>query len=196
VEPAVLQLFPGAIRDVVVRVLPGDGEGAQGLQSTLGHIRATWEAAYPGEQFAYSFLDDRLQRLYAGEQTMQNLFVVFTALSILVGCLGLFGLAAFTAETRTKEIGIRKTLGASSGSVTLLLSREFVKWILLANVVAWPAAYYLMNRWLQNFAYRTTIGPEVFVLSLLLILTVSLGTIIVQTLKAALANPVDSLRYE
>jgi putative ABC transport system permease protein len=127
---------------------------------------------------------------------MQNIFVVFTALSILVGCLGLFGLAAFTAEVRTKEIGIRKTLGASSGSVTMLLTRDFIKWILLANVVAWPAAYYLMSRWLQNFAYRTTIGLEVFILSLAIILFVSLGTIIVQTLRAALANPVDSLRYE
>ena len=193
VEPAVMQLVPGQIRAVTVRVQPGDPEGTQ---SMLGFIRQTWESTFPGEQFEYSFLDGRLRQMYAGEQTMQNLFVVFMVLSILVGCLGLFGLADFTAEVRTKEIGIRKTLGASSGSVTMLLSREFVKWILLANVVAWPAAYYLMNRWLMNFAYRITIGLEVFILSLAIILSVSLGTIIVQTLRAALANPVDSLRYE
>jgi len=181
---------------VAVRILPDASNDLEARHGTLGFIQQKWESTFPGERFEYSFLGDRISAFYRGEQTMQNIFVVFTALSILVGCLGLFGLAAFTAETRTKEIGIRKTMGASSGSVILLLSRDFIKWILLANVVAWPAAYYLMNRWLRNFAYRTTIGLDVFVLSLVLILAVSLGTIIAQTLKAALANPVDSLRYE
>ncbi|MGB2908116.1 MAG: ABC transporter permease [Candidatus Aminicenantaceae bacterium] len=196
VQSAALMLAPDEIRVVAVRIRPSDYDDQEAVQNTLGFIKQKWESTFPGEQFEYSFLGDRINELYRGEQTMQNIFVVFTALSILVGCLGLFGLAAFTAETRTKEIGIRKTLGASSGSVTLLLSREFIKWILLANVVAWPAAYYLMNRWLMNFAYRINISLGVFLLSLLIILSVSLGTIIVQTLRAAIANPVDSLRYE
>ena len=190
VEPAVLQLFPDNINSVTVRILPGDPAHA------LGFIRQKWESTFPGEQFEYGFLGDRIEQLYAGEQRMQKIFVVFTSLSILVACLGLFGLAAFTAEVRTKEIGIRKTLGASSGSVTLLLSREFVKWILLANVVAWPVAYYLMNSWLANFAYRIRIGMEVFIVSVVILVLVSLVTIMVQTLRAALANPVDALRYE
>ena len=130
------------------------------------------------------------------EYKIQNIFVVFSFLSILVACLGLFGLAAYTAEVRTKEIGIRKTLGASMGSVTLLLSKEYIKWIIIANLIAWPAAYFVMNRWLQNFAYRTHIGWEIYVFSTLLLLIISLGTVLFQILKAALSNPVDSLRYE
>jgi putative ABC transport system permease protein len=190
VEPAAIMLFPDEIRTVSVRILPGD------LEHTLGFIRQKWESTFPGEQFEFGFLDNRIQKLYEREQSMRNIFVVFTSLSILVACLGLFGLATFMAEVRTKEIGIRKTLGASSGSVTFLLSREFIKWILLANVVAWPAAYYLMNRWLTNFAYRIKIGVGVFILSVIILVFVSLGTIVVQTLRAALANPVDALRYE
>jgi ABC-type lipoprotein release transport system permease subunit len=127
---------------------------------------------------------------------MLHLFLVLSMLSIFVACLGLFGLAAFTAEAKTKEIGIRKTLGASAGSVTFLFSKEFVKWILIADVIACPLALYMMNQWLQNFAYRIHIGGMIFVSTILITLLTALFSFISQALKAAWANPVDSLRYE
>jgi putative ABC transport system permease protein len=127
---------------------------------------------------------------------MQNLFVVFSLLSILVACLGLYGLAAYTAEVKTKEIGIRKILGASTGRITFLLSKEFIKWILIANVLAWPVAWYFMNLWLQNFAYRIHIGWFVFLFTIFITLFIALSSFVFQVLKAAWANPADSLRYE
>ena len=127
---------------------------------------------------------------------MQSIFVVFSSLSILVACLGLFGLATFTAEVKTKEIGVRKVLGASASSVTWLLSKEFVKWIILANIVSWPLVWIMMNWWLQKFAYRTSIGWEIFLLAGFITLFMAVFTFIFQSLKAANANPTDSLRYE
>ena len=190
VEPLALVLYPDYINMVSVRIVPGD------IHETLKLIRQKWESAFPGEQFEYGFLDQRMDQLYEGERKMQNIFIVFTSLSILVACLGLFGLAAFTAEIRIKEIGIRKTLGASTMNVTYLLSKEFIKWILLANLVAWPSAWFLMNRWLQNFAYKTDIGWVVFFLSSFAALMIALLTFSFQTVKAAQANPVEALKYE
>jgi putative ABC transport system permease protein len=117
-------------------------------------------------------------------------------LAILVACLGLFGLASFSAEQRTKEIGIRKVLGASVSGIVLFFSREFTKWVLAANVIAWPVAYFVMNRWLQHFAYRTRIGFGIFILAALLTFVIAFITVSYQSIKAAVANPVDSLRYE
>ena len=125
-----------------------------------------------------------------------NIFKYFALLAILISCLGLFGLASFVAEQRTKEIGIRKALGASVSGIVLLLSKEFTKWVLLANIIAWPIAYYVMAKWLENFAYRMDIGLWVFVLSGTLAFIIAIITVIFQAVKAALANPVDSLRYE
>jgi putative ABC transport system permease protein len=120
----------------------------------------------------------------------------FSVLAILIACLGLFGLASFTVEKRTKEIGIRKALGASVFSIIVLLLKEFTKLILLANVIAWPIAYFTMNRWLQNYAYRIEIGLSAFVLAGLIVLVIALLTAGYQAIKAARANPVDALRYE
>ena len=127
---------------------------------------------------------------------MQKLFVIFSSLSVLVACLGLLGLVSFTSEIRTKEIGIRKVLGASTGRVIVLLSKEFIKWIILANIVAWPLAWFMMNKWLQNFAYRVNIGWIVFVLAALVTVFIAIFTFIFQTIKTASADPVVSLRYE
>lgn len=190
VEPIIILLNPAAISTISIRIQPGN------IERTLGFIRDKWQQTIPGEQFNFTFLDSRIQELYEKERKMQNLFTVFALLSILVAGLGLFGLSAYTAEVKTKEIGIRKTLGASNSSVTLLLSREFFKWILLANAIALPAAWYLMSKWLQDFAYRINIGFTVFVLSGLLIILLATLTFIFQVTKAARANPVDSLRYE
>ena len=190
VEPMALLLYPDYIRDISVRIKPGD------VGRTLNFIQQKWEGLFPGEQFEYSFLDSRINQLYESEKKMQDLCVIFSALSILVACLGLLGLVSFTAELRTKEIGIRKVLGASTGSVIVLLSKEFIKWILLANIVAWPLAWFMMNKWLQNFAYKTNIGWIVFVLAGFVTMAIAIFTFIFQTVRTAGAKPVYSLRYE
>ena len=125
-----------------------------------------------------------------------QIFGLFSLLAIFVACLGLFGLVAFMAERRTKEIGIRKTLGASIPDLTLLLSKEFIKLVIVANFVAWPIAYYAMNLWLQQYAYRIQPGLGIFIISGTLALIIALSTISYQAIKAARANPIDSLRYE
>jgi len=127
---------------------------------------------------------------------MMQMFGYFSLLAIIIGCLGLFGLASFTAEQRTKEIGIRKVLGASLSNILVLLSREFTKWVLVANIIAWPIAYFSMNRWLDNFVYQVNIGWTVFVLAAILTFVIALLTVSYQSIKSALANPADSLRYE
>ncbi len=190
VEPMALFLLPGYIRKISVRIMPGD------IGRTLNFIQQKWENLFPGEQFEYSFLDSRVSQLYESEKKMQDLFVIFSALSILVACLGLLGLVSFTAELKTKEIGIRKVLGASTGHVVVLLSIEFIKWIILANIVAWPLAWFMMNKWLQNFAYRTNIGWIVFLLAAFVAMAIAVFTFIFQTVRTASAKPVDSLRYE
>ncbi len=190
VEPMALLLDPGYIRAISVRIMPGN------FEETLSFIREKWKGAFPGEQFEFGFLDNRINQMYTNEKKMQRIFVIFSSLSILVSCLGLLGLVSFTTEVRTKEIGIRKALGASTGSVILLLSREFIKWIILANIVAWPLAWFMMKKWLQNFAYRTEIGWIVFVLAGFVITFIATFTFIFQTVKTAHADPVDSLRYE
>lgn len=190
VEPMAVILNPGNVRGISVRIAPGD------VRQPIVNIRETWETLFPDEEFEFNFLDFRLDQLYAREQRMQTIFFIFSALAVFVACLGLLGLAAFTAEVRIKEIGIRKTLGASTGNVTFLLSKEFIKWILIANIVAWPVAYFMMSRWLQDFAYRAKLGIENFVLSAVLALLVAILTFSSQAIKAALANPVNSLKYE
>ncbi|MCH7729549.1 MAG: FtsX-like permease family protein [Planctomycetes bacterium] len=130
------------------------------------------------------------------EKTRSQIVSYFAVLAVLVSCLGLFGLASFTAEQRTKEIGVRKVLGATVANVTSLLSKDFIKLVLLANLLAWPVAWYAMNKWLQDFAYRIEISWWVFGLAGGLALVIALLTVSTQAVRAALANPVESLRYE
>jgi putative ABC transport system permease protein len=150
----------------------------------------------PQNLFLYSFVDNELTRLYAGEIRMSDVFKVFSLLAIFISCLGLFGLSAYSAEIRTKEIGVRKVMGASIAQVVALLSKDFTRWVLLANLVAWPLAYFSMQNWLTNFAYRIQITALTFALSALLALAVALVTVSFQAVRAASANPIDSLRYE
>jgi putative ABC transport system permease protein len=168
----------------------------ENIQETIGFLRSTWrtfDSQYPLE---YVFLDDQYDALYRAEERLGKLFGYFTALAILIGCLGLFGLSAYSAEQRTKEIGIRKVLGATTPNVTILLVREFTKWVGLAILLAWPVGYYIMNTWLQNFAYRIRLGLDTFLLAALLALVIAIMTVTYQAVKAAVANPVDSLKYE
>ena len=141
-------------------------------------------------------LDEAYDNLYKSEIRLNIFFRLFTLIAIFISSLGLFGLASFMAERRTKEIGIRKVLGASVPSIVIFISRGFTKWVLLANIIAWPVAYYFMNKWLRNFAYRIDLSVWIFFLSGLAAFGVALLTVSYQSVKAAVANPVDSLRYE
>jgi putative ABC transport system permease protein len=166
------------------------------LSQSIEQIHEIWTGIEPARPFEYRFLDDVLHQQYENEQRLGNLFMGFTGLAILIACLGLFGLSSFITEQRTKEIGIRKVLGASVSSVVLMLSREFSRWVLLANILAWPVAYFVMHRWLLQFAYRIDIGLWMFFVSGITALLIALSTVWFQTMKAALGNPVVSLRYE
>lgn len=151
---------------------------------------------YPRDPFVYSFLDDDFDSLYRQEKQRGKVFLVFSVLAIFIACLGLFGLASFTAEQRTKEIGIRKVLGASVESIVRLLSKDFLKLVLLGNLLAWPMAYFMMQKWLGNFAYRVPINLDIFFIAGILALFIALATVSFQAVKAALANPADSIRTE
>ncbi len=170
-------------------------EGVQ-TEETLKQIEAAFKIHAPDYPYRYMFYNDAYNLQYVSEQQLGRLFNGFSLLSVLIACLGLFGLAAFLAEQKTKEIGIRKVLGASLPSIVLLTSKEFIKWVMVSFVFAWPIAYLLMNQWLKEFAYRISQGPLVFILSAGLTLLLALFTVSFQSLKAALANPIDSLRYE
>lgn len=166
------------------------------IQSTLSALTNTWKKLNPNEPFEYSFLDQDFQKNYQTDSMRASLVDYFTAIAIIISCLGLFGLATFTAEQRTKEIGIRKVLGASVYGVVGLLSKDFLKLILIAIVIASPLAWYAMNKWLQNFAYQTGIGWQVFALTTVVAFTIAFIAIGFQAVKAAVANPVKSLRTE
>ena len=179
-----------SLGNLVMRLKPGQ------IAAVIKTLKRKWTALLPGEPFEYAFLDESLNMLYESEMRIGSIFAIFAALAVFIGCLGLFGLASFSAAKRTKEIGIRKVLGAAIHEMALLLVRDYVLLVGLANLIAWPVAYYLMQRWLQNFAYRTSINVTVFVLSGLLGLAIALLTVGYQAIRAARANPVDSLRYE
>ena len=168
----------------------------ENISETIGYIKETWNRFVPHRPFEYSFLDEDYNGLYLNEEQTHKLFSIFAFLAILIACLGLFGLASFTTQRRTREVGIRKTLGASFTHIILILNQEFLKWVLIANLIAWPLAYYLMNRWLQGFAYRIDIALYTFVLASLLIFLVALLTVSCQSIRAATINPVDAIRYE
>ncbi len=166
------------------------------IQETISHVEASWEKAFPGNPFQYFFLDDFFNRQYNNEEKFGNIFGVFAILAIVVGGLGLFALSAFTAEQRTKEIGVRKVLGSSVSQILLLLIKSFVTLLLIANIIAWPITWFLMDGWLEKFAYRIDLNVLTFLLSGLVVLVFAIITISYQTLKAARVAPVRSLRYE
>jgi putative ABC transport system permease protein len=169
---------------------------AKNIPQTLAGLEQQWRELAPHRPFECFFLDEVFDKLYRKEQKLAQVFRYFSAIAIFVGCLGLFGLASFIAEQKTKEIGIRKVLGASVAGIVGLLSKDFAKLILLANVITWPGAYYAMNRWLQGFAYRIDLELVTFLIAGALALALALLTISFQAVKAALANPVEALRYE
>jgi len=169
---------------------------SEDLTQTLRQLEDRWKILLPDDPFEYHFLDQMHENLYRTEERFGAIIRIFTFLAILISCLGLFGLTSFMVEQRAKEISVRKVLGASVSGVVLLLSKEFTGWVLLANIFAWPVAYFIMNHWLQQFAYRLKIGLIVFLYAGTFALIVALITVSYQSLKAALSNPVESLRNE
>lgn len=189
VKPLVLNLTNNYTY-YVIRLDEGD------LSSQIDLVENTWKKFSPDWPFEFFFLDKNLEQSYNNDKRLGKLINYFTLLAIFIACMGLFGLVTFAAEKRSKEIGIRKVLGASVSSIIKLLSADFVKIVLTANIIAWPVAYYFMDKWLQSFAYRINIGWWVFVLAGGIALLIALATVSYQAIKAATINPVESLRYE
>ncbi|OGG45866.1 MAG: hypothetical protein A3F84_17065 [Candidatus Handelsmanbacteria bacterium RIFCSPLOWO2_12_FULL_64_10] len=190
ISPVAFIITPRWYSKLTVRVRSNN------ISDTVDFLKKKWQEFVPDHPFSFYFLDDRLDQLYRAEEQRGQMVGTFSTLAIFVACLGLFGLASFTVEQRTKEIGIRKVLGASVSSIVMLLSREFLLLVGVANLIAWPVAYCAMNRWLRDFAYRIELGPGAFVLGGVLALGIALLTVSAQAVKAATANPVDALRYE
>jgi putative ABC transport system permease protein len=168
----------------------------ENLQQTLALVESKYREFFPGNSFNYFFLDESFNAQYQADRQFGTVFGLFALLGVLLACLGLFGLASFTARQKTKEIGVRKVLGATVANVVSLLAGQFVKLVVLANLLAWPLAYVAMNNWLQGFAYRIDLGAGIFIAAGLSTLLIALLTVSTQAIKAALANPVEALRYE
>lgn len=190
IEPMIIGQNVSQFRALTLRIAPRD------IPATLGKIEQKWKEFDPHLPFNYYFLDEAFDGRYRAEQRLGAITLIFSLLAVFIACLGLFGMSAYAAEQRTKEIGIRKVFGATVAGIVGLLSRKVLVLVLLANVVAWPMAYYALDRWLQNFAYRIDFSLWHFLLAAAIALLVTLVTVSFQALKAALANPVKSLRYE
>nr|WKN35012.1 ABC transporter permease [Tunicatimonas sp. TK19036] len=189
-SPMVFRLNPAADNFYAIRVETAD------MQETLESIRQQWQASFPGNPFDYFFLDEFFNRQYQPDRLFGQVFTLFSGLAIFVACLGLFGLVSFTTVQRTKEIGVRKVLGASVNHIVSLLSQEFIRLIVLGSILAIPLAYWVIHRWLTTYPFRITVSWWFFLLSFVLVLLIAMITVSYQTTKAARANPVKSLRYE
>jgi putative ABC transport system permease protein len=192
VMPFMLMYAPNR-RDITTVIVATSTTNYKGL---LNQVETVWHKNLPEAPFEYTFLDDAVQKQYETEATLSSIINSFTLMAVLISCLGLFGLAAFSAEQRSKEIGVRKVLGASVVNVAGLLSKDFLKLVVIAFVIATPIAWWGMNKWLQAFAYRINISWWMFALAGLVAIIISLVTVSSQAIKAAIANPVKSLRAE
>ena len=190
IGPLAFIIRPSNFWNVAVRIRGED------IPKTLTFLEEKWGEFVPDRPFNFAFVDEQLDQIYQAEIRFGQITGVFSALAIFVASLGLFGLVSFTAEQRRKEIGVRKVLGASAWTVIVLLSKEFLKLVGVANLIAWPVAYLVMSDWLQDFAYRVTLGPTTFLLASILVLGIALATVSSQAIKAARENPVDALRVE
>jgi len=190
IEPLIITMIGGDLLFASVKIKTDD------TPTAINGIKNAWMKVNSDHVFEYSFLDEDYDSLYQAENRLVQIFGYFSALAIFIACLGLFGIASFTAEKRSKEIGIRKVLGASVLGINFLLSKEFLKLVLLANILSWPAAYFIMKRWLQNFAYNIDITVWMFIFAGLGAFVIALITVSFQTIKAANANPVDTIKYE
>ncbi len=190
VTPSVIHVYPQYVSTVAVKLRTTD------IKNTLAHINNVWNKFAPGYPLDYKFMDESYGAMYKAEGKLSELLWIFTIMAIVVGCMGLFGLAAFSAEQRTKELGIRKVLGANAFDIVGLLSKNFLLLVVIASVIAFPIAWWAMNNWLEDFPYRVNISWWVFGIAIIAALAIALLTVSFQAIKAALANPVKSLRTE
>jgi putative ABC transport system permease protein len=190
IEPLVLEYSP-KVRHYLIFSCMG-----KNVVDVMNYVEKTYKETVPGSLFNYTFISDELSRLYVLEIKLNNVFLAFALLSIFISCLGLFGLSVYSAELRVKEIGVRKVLGASASGIINIVSKEFIQWIIIANLLAFPAAYYFMNKWLSNFAYRVEIDYLTFIFGGLLSTAIAILTITYQSLKSAFLNPIDAIKYE
>ena len=189
-EPLVMTSARKIYNQAAIKLAPGS------RKKELEFIKSTWASIFPNNIFDYTYLDQYIDSFYKDDAKMLTFLYVFSGLAILLACLGLFGLVSFLTVNRTKEVGIRKVLGASIPSLLRLLSKDFLLLVLFANIISWPMAYYFMNKWLEDFAYRIEIGITVFIATTILSIIISFLTIVYQALKVANSNPVDALHYE
>lgn len=197
IEPVVFYIDKGRspfwmylYTNIMVKVRPN------AMEHTLSEMEIVWKNVYPDKPFEFSFLDENIQEMYGVEQRFGSLFTGFAFIAVATACLGLFGLAAFDSERRTKEIGVRKVLGASVNGIVILLSREFLLLVVLADLIALPLSHGVMGLWLREFAYRIEIGPEIFLVATCMAIVIAMTTVSIQAIRAGLANPVEALRYE
>jgi putative ABC transport system permease protein len=190
IEPVAFYIYRPWLFYMSVRI------GTEDMSQTLEYLEEKLKPYQSEQPFLYSFLDEDFAQLYGNEEKSRSIFGIFSLLAIIISCLGLFALASFTAEQKTKEIGIRKILGSSVLDIIVMLSWRFIKWVVLANIIALPVAWYVMNRWLRNFAYRIQIGIDILLLASGLALLIAIASVVYRVFRAATANPVDSLRYE
>lgn len=190
IQPAVIHIYPPAYWKVAVK-LKGSA-----VSSTIASVQKVWSEFSPDYPIEYSFLDEGFEKMYRAEDKLRTLLFIFTILAIFVGCLGLFGLAAYSAQKRAKEIGIRKVLGADVTGIVVLLSKDFVKPVAIALIIATPIAWHFLNKWLENFAYRISISLWIFIIAAALSILIAVLTVSFQAIKAAISNPVKNLRSE
>jgi putative ABC transport system permease protein len=190
IAPQIIGNDPNSFNELAIRINPENAD------TTLSLIGEKWREVDPTRPFDFLYLDGLIDRQYGAEERLSDIFSSFSVFAVFIACLGLFGMASFAAEQRTKEIGIRKVLGASVPGIVVLLSKDFLKLVVAANIIAWPLAYFGMSRWLQNFAYKSGIGVWIFLLTGILALGIALATVSYQSVKAALLNPVDAIKYE
>lgn len=190
VDPLIISTDPQYFRNLSIRIDP------KSTASTLGFLEKKWNEFSPDRPFEYRFLETSFKNLYRAEYKMSNLFIYFSILAVFIASLGLFGLALYTTERRTQEIGVRRVFGGTVTQISRLLLGEFTRWVALANLLAWPLAWYFLHRWLQNFAFQTSIAWWIFVLTGMISLMVALITVSWHSIRTALKNPVESLRYE
>jgi ABC-type antimicrobial peptide transport system permease subunit len=190
IEPLAVRVAPDQFRFAVVRLQAG------AIPASLDAVKSVWQRVYPQYPFEFRFFDEDFDTMYRADERMGSLLKIFSGLAVIIACLGLFGLASFTAEQRTKEIGVRKVLGASAPGIVLLLSKEFATWVVVADLLAWPVAYFVMKGWLRSFAYKAGMAWWLFAAAGAVALVVAMITVSFQAIRAALSNPAQALKYE
>jgi putative ABC transport system permease protein len=190
IQPLVIHLAENLASYISLKI------STENIPGTIGFLEEKWKKFSPKYPFEYLFLDDDFEKMYRSEMLLRKIFLSFTILAVVIASVGLFGLASFTLEQRTKEIGVRKVLGASVSDIIVLLSKDFSIWVLIASLIAWPVAYFAVSQWLQSFAYRISTGIWIFLLATVLALFMAVITVSFKSIKAALSDPADALRYE